>query len=85
MLVFVKRDATQRLLFCIAQVHSTCFRCQTHLLSGVHKTVNTASITGQARQASSRWRTLAVLQKYDQYRRVFLQFIVIQMIGVVDS
>jgi hypothetical protein len=28
------------------QVHSTCFGCQPHPLSGVHKTVTTASGTG---------------------------------------
>jgi len=33
-------------LFIILQVHSTCFGCQTHPSSGVHKTVTTASVTG---------------------------------------
>ena len=36
----------QSSLFIILQVHSTCFGCQTHPSSGVHKTVNTASGTG---------------------------------------
>jgi hypothetical protein len=30
------------------KIHSTCFACQTHPPSGVHKTVTTASCTGQA-------------------------------------
>jgi len=42
-LVTVQRDATQRSLFIILQVHSTCFGCQPHASSGVHKTVTTAS------------------------------------------
>ena len=33
-------------LFIILQVHSTCFWCQPHPSSGVHKTVTTASCTG---------------------------------------
>jgi len=32
--------------FIILQVHSTCFGCQPHPSSGVHKTVNIASVTG---------------------------------------
>ena len=43
--MIVQRDATQRSLFIILQVHSTCFRCQPHPSSGVHKTVTTASGT----------------------------------------
>jgi len=45
-LVIVQRDATQSSLFIILQVHSTCFGCQPHTSSGVHKTVTTASGTG---------------------------------------
>jgi len=45
-LIIVQRDATQSSLFIILQVHSTCFGCQPHPSSGVHKTVNTASGTG---------------------------------------
>jgi len=45
-LTIVQRDATQSSLFIILQVHSTCFGCQTHPSSGVHKTVTTASVTG---------------------------------------
>ena len=44
-LIIVQRDATQSSLFIILQVHSTCFGCQRHPSSGVHKTVNTASGT----------------------------------------
>ena len=33
-------------LFVILQVHSTCFGCQPHPSSGVHKTITTASGTG---------------------------------------
>jgi len=39
--MIVQRDATQSSLFIILQVHSTCFRCQPHPSSGVHKTVTT--------------------------------------------
>ena len=44
-LIIVQRDATQNSLFIILQVHSTCFGCQPHPSSGVHKTVTTASGT----------------------------------------
>jgi hypothetical protein len=42
--MIVQRDATQSSLL-IIQVHSTCFGCQPHPSSGVHKTVTTASDT----------------------------------------
>ena len=45
-LIIVQRDATLISLFIILQVHSTCFGCQPHPSSGVHKTVTTASGTG---------------------------------------
>ena len=45
--VTVQRDETPCSLFIILQVHSTCFECQPHPSSGVHKTVTTASGTGQ--------------------------------------
>jgi len=45
-LIIVQRDATQRSLFIILQVYCTCFGCQPHPSSGVHKTVTTASGTG---------------------------------------
>ena len=45
-LIIVQRYATQSSLFIILQVHSTCFGCQPHPSSGVHKTVTTASGTG---------------------------------------
>ena len=45
-LIIVERDTTQSSLFIILQVHSTCFACQPHPSSGVHKTVTTASGTG---------------------------------------
>jgi len=44
--IIVERDATQSSVFIILQVHSTCFACQSHPSSGVHKTVTTASGTG---------------------------------------
>jgi len=47
-LIIVWRDATQSSLFIILQVHSTCFGCQPHPSSGVHKAVTTASGTGHA-------------------------------------
>jgi len=52
-LIIVHRDATQSSLFIILQVHSTCFGCQRHPLSGVHKTVTTASGTGHIFCAAS--------------------------------
>jgi len=45
-LIIVQRDATQSSLFIILQVHSTCFGCQPHPSSGVHKIVTIASGTG---------------------------------------
>ena len=45
-LIIVQRDATQITLFIILQMHSTCFGCQPHPSSGVHKTVTTASGIG---------------------------------------
>ena len=41
MLIIVQRDATQSSLFIILQVYSTCFGCQPHSASGVHKAVTT--------------------------------------------
>jgi len=45
-LIIVQRDAIQSSLFIILQAHSTCFGCQPHPPSGVHKTVTTTSGTG---------------------------------------
>jgi len=45
-LINVQRDEIQISLFLILQVHSTCFGCQPHPSSGVHKTVVVASGTG---------------------------------------
>ena len=45
-LIIVQLDATQSSLFIIPQVHCTCFRCQPHPSSGLHKTVTTASCIG---------------------------------------
>ena len=45
-LIIVQRNATQSSLFIILQVHSTCFGCQPHPSSGVHKTSPTAFGTG---------------------------------------
>ena len=47
-LIIVQPDATHSSLFIILQVHSTCFGCQPHPSSGVHKTVTAASGTGAA-------------------------------------
>jgi len=44
-LIIVQRAATQSSLFNILQVHCTCFGCQPHPSSRVHKTVTTASGT----------------------------------------
>ena len=64
-------------LFIILQVHSTCFGFQTHPSSGVHKTVTTTSGTALIFYAAA--------QKDDQYRRLWLQFCVLLMMGVVDT
>jgi hypothetical protein len=64
-LIIVQRGETQSSLFIILQVHSTCFGCQPHPSSGVHKTVTTASGTGHiscaavAKLAWPRWREVA--------------------------
>ena len=64
-LITVQRDATQISLFIILQVHSTCFRCQPHPSSGVHKTVTTSSGTVQLPPSNvamltwPRWREVA--------------------------
>jgi len=73
-LITVQRDATQSSLFIILHVHSTCFGCQPHPSSGIHKPVTTACGTGHIFCAA----TLATLalqgrwlhEKYDQYRRL---------------
>jgi hypothetical protein len=46
-LIIAQRDATQSGLFISLQVYSTCFGCQAHPSSGVHKTVTTVSGTVQ--------------------------------------
>ena len=46
-LITAQQDAAQSSLFIILQVHCTCFGCQPHPSSGVHKTVTTASGTVQ--------------------------------------
>ena len=76
-LIIVQRDATQSSIFIILQVHSTCFGFQTHPSSGVHKTVTTTSGTALIFYAAA--------QKDDQYRRLWLQFCVLLMMGVVDT
>jgi len=66
-LIIVHRDAKQSGLFIILQVHSTCFGCQPHPSSGVHKTVTTSSGTGRTfcaatclqRGQGPRWRQVA--------------------------
>ena len=75
-LIIVKRNATQSSLFIILQVHSTCFGCQPHPSSGVHKTViffeqlppsNVAKITWP------RWREVAAVAKRPHWREVAAQ------------
>jgi len=47
-------------IYIILQVHSTCFGCQSHHSSGVHKTVTTASGTVQLPPSNApRWREVA--------------------------
>jgi len=73
-LINVQRDASQSILFIILQVHSTCFGCQPHPSSGVHKIITTTSDSGhifcaatslKRGQAWPRWREAAA-----QYRRL---------------
>ena len=69
-LIIVQRDATQGSLSIILQVHSTCFGCQPHPASGVHKTVTTASglvklfvhlpPSNLAKLAASRWTIINI-------------------------
>ena len=54
-LIIVQRDATQSSLFIILQLHSTCFGCQPHPSPAVHKTVTTASGTGQVAAQKKIW------------------------------
>jgi hypothetical protein len=62
LLTIVQKDATQSTIFIILLVHSTCFGCQPHPSSGLHKTVTEASGTVQlplshvAMLAWPRWR-----------------------------
>jgi len=61
-LIVFQWDATQSCLFIILQVHYTCFVCQPHSSSGVHKTVTTApgtvrlSPSNVAKLVWPRWR-----------------------------
>jgi len=52
-LIIVQWDAIQSSLFIILQVHCSCFGCQPHPSSGVHKTVTAASGTGHIFCAAS--------------------------------
>jgi len=69
-LIIVQRDATQSSLFIILQVHPTCFWCQQHPSSAVHKTVTTASGTGHifgaavSLQHGQVWRSCFVLATF---------------------
>jgi len=46
-ILVIVRDTAQSSIFIFLQIHSTtCFGCQPHPSSGVHKTVTTASGTG---------------------------------------
>jgi len=65
-LITVQRVATQSSLFIILQVHSTCFGCQPHPSSGVHKTVTTVSGTVRAATSLQRGQaSLATLERGD--------------------
>ena len=52
-LIIVQRDETRNSLFIILQVHCTCFGCQPHPSSGVHKTITAASGTGHIFSAAT--------------------------------
>ena len=72
-LIIVQREATKRTIFIILQVHSTCFGCQPHPSSEVHKTVTTASGAGlnfSAATSLQRGQASLAAQNYDQHRRL---------------
>ena len=58
-LIIIQRDATQSSLFIILQVHFTCFGCQPHPSSGVHKTVTVTTASNVAKLSWTRWREAA--------------------------
>ena len=101
-LIIVQRDATQSSLFifnCSTRcntkqsiyyfAHCTCFGCQPHPSSGIHKTVTAASGTVQlppskvAKLGHVGGRYLH--KKYDQYRRLQVLFCVLLLMGVVKT
>ena len=91
LLITVRRDATHSSLFIILRVHSTCFECQPHPSSGVHKTVTTASGTGhifcvatslQRGQGSS---TTLQGGSYTKYIRPLLEAVVTVLCTPVDG
>ena len=89
-LIIVQRYATQSSLLIVLWVHSTCFGCQPHQSSGVHKTVTTASGTGQlppsnvAKLAWPRWREVAAQKIWSVPGAVVAVFALLMM-GVVDT
>jgi len=66
-LIIVQRNATQSSLYIILQVHSTCFGCQPHPSSGVHKTVTTASGTGHISFAATSLQRALCYISLDSY------------------
>ena len=72
--IIVQRDATKNSLFIILRVHSTCFGCQPHPTSGVHKTVTTASGIGHIFCAATvhRWSILIIVQRDATKSSIFI-------------
>ena len=70
----------------LLQNHSTCFGCQSHPSSGVHKALTAASGTGDSIWATTfLQRGLRLLLRYyDLYQRLQLQFYVLLMMGAID-
>jgi len=67
-LIIVQRDATQSSLFIIQQVRSTCFGCQPHPSSQVHKTAVTVLCTPDD---GCGWQTKHVERTCTKIKRLF--------------
>jgi hypothetical protein len=69
-LITVQRDATQSSLFIFLHVRSTCFRCQPHPSSGVHKAVTTewtCRVISRLFCGASHWTIINPLMPNDHY------------------
>ena len=67
----------------LLQNYSTCFGCLSHPSSGVHETAAAVSGTGHSVGATAGGRLL--LQHCDLYQKLQLQFVVLLMMGAIDT